>query len=91
MISLAHREITAAYQRGYKDGRTNKWPHHIPPEMPDEVVSGLISAMREMRDMADITAAAIGGDEDEVGRRLGEIIDRCDEAMLKVHEWLTKS
>ncbi len=80
------------YARGYNRGRAsaNKWPDHIPPQPPNEIIAGLMQAMRKMRDQADAFCATILED-DPWQEVLGPIIDECDQAMYEVSAWIRRN
>ena len=82
-------EEKRAYARGYYASRMGRWPEHQPPFPPEEVIANLMIALRNLRDVADGICSTIDKD-DEFAVCLGPAIDKADEAMIAVSEWLRK-
>ena len=78
-------EEKRAYGRGYN--ARNRWPEHRPPCPPNEIVAGLMEAIRKLRDAVDSYLATIDED-DELQDMLGPAIDDVDCAMVKLSRWL---
>lgn len=83
------REIHRAYGRGYNAGSKKAWPHHRPPEPPNEIIRSMMNAARELRDEVDYYLSWLMPD-DELNTTLGPKIDDLDEAFRRVTEWLRK-
>jgi hypothetical protein len=79
-------EEKRAYQRGYNN-RAHQWPEHKPPLPPNEIISGLMVALKNLRDAVDLELAKIDP-EDEWTLILGPKVDACDAAMSAVSKWL---
>lgn len=77
------------YGRGYSAGRRGSWPAHRPPSPPVEQVAAIMAAARELRDAVDAELAVFDPD-DPMAIHLGPLIDRFDQAMTHVSDWLTK-
>lgn len=85
-VRLAERR---GYSRGYNAGYRRKWPAHLPPIPPQEVVADLMRAAIELRNRADGLIAT--GDYEDDGpfeQRLGPGIDAVDAALIRLSRWL---
>lgn len=80
------REEKQAYGRGYAAGIRGRWPAHKPPLPPNEIIAGLLLALREIRDHLDGELAAI--DDPEWEAAFGPIIEKADTAAELLTEWL---
>lgn len=77
-----------AYQRGYCRAAT--WPDHRPPRPPDPTIRKLMDALRGLRDCADTLCATLEEDDDFVKQFDGPI-QKADDALIEVGEWLKSS
>lgn len=81
-------EEKRAYCRGYGAGRRGCWPEHRPPSPPNELVADLLAALRGLRDGYDTMCATFSPD-DEIVTQLDPLIERADNVMQRVTEWVS--
>lgn len=75
-----------AYSKGYNAGARRAWPAHKSP-VSKGVVGEILAAAQELRDGIDGELATFAED-DELNIALGPLIDRYDEAMMKLNNWI---
>lgn len=84
------REQSLAYQRGYNAGRSRKWPEHLPPAPPDNIVKEILDAARRLCNAADAFQAT--WDEDDEGMKpLRDAIEEFNEKNGLISQWIKKA
>lgn len=79
--------IMSEYQRGYYAAKMARWPEHRPPFPPHPLFKAAMEAARILRDEADNVCAVLD-EGDEFTKKLAPAIDRFDESMIAITNWL---
>jgi hypothetical protein len=81
-------EAKRAYSLGYAAGARRAWPAHRPPTPPHVLTGQLVEALRALRDEVDSKLAGLD-ESDEWEQVLGPLVDKADEALAALTDWLT--
>lgn len=74
-----------SYAAGYNRGA--KWPYHLPPQPPNEIVADFMKAAIALRHAVDGYIAQFAP-EDEVQESLGRYVDDLDAQSIRISKWL---
>ncbi len=74
-----------AYARGYNARSSHRWPDHVPPRPPDEVVGKMYDALLALRNAVD-GQMSLFDEDDEMAVYLYRFVDQADEAMRALTE-----
>ena len=79
------KEEKRAYARGYSAG--HRWPEHRPPMPPDGLYRELQESAQSLRDAVHYYCSTFP-DDDPIQVDVSPKIDRIDDALEKIGEWL---
>ena len=74
-----------SYAAGYNRGA--RWPYHLPPQPPNELVADFMKAAIALRQAVDGLLATFDP-EDEIQELLGAYVDDLDAQSVRISEWL---
>lgn len=83
-MAMTHSE-KCAYGRGYSTGIKHRWPKHLPPEPPNEIIARLMETASALRNEVD---AALATMDEGWMPEWEKKVDDFDEAMVSVWKWL---
>lgn len=76
-----------AYQRGYNNGLSNKYPQTLPPLPPIEILNSFLVEAKKLRDFYDMLYATSSGD-DELMIELDNLLIEFDKTFDAYESWL---
>lgn len=84
---MQSEEYKKGYRAGYYKGMNREWGMHLPPFPPDERVRELMEVAGDLRNKANVYCATLPVDN-EMRADFEPLIDRIDDAFVKITKWM---